>query len=132
MILIDTSAFVEFLRATGSPTHREVRRLIDANRVATTDPVVMEVLAGARDDSHASQLKGFLLRFEHIPANTGDYEQAAAIYRACRAKGATIRSLVDCLVAAVAVREGLRVLHNDRDFPAIRDATELLLHEPAP
>jgi len=57
--LVDTSAWVEFLRATGSATHRAVRQLLDHDQPAhTTDVVVMEVLAGAREADHRDRLRG--------------------------------------------------------------------------
>jgi predicted nucleic acid-binding protein len=130
VILVDTSALIEYLRATGTPVHLEVRRLIEDDRVLTTDSVVMEVLAGGKDESHASRLRAFMLRFEHVPVDPVDFEQAAAIYRTCRRAGVTIRSLTDCLIAAVAIRSGGSVLHDDRDFVAISSCTPLRLHQP--
>jgi predicted nucleic acid-binding protein len=132
VILVDTSAFVEFLRSTGSRTHLELRRLIETDQVVTTDPVVMEILSGARDESHAAQIQRFLLRFENLPVEgLGDYEGAAALYRVCRANGATIRSLTDCLIASVAIRRNVAVLGQDRDFMAIASHTALRLHPPS-
>lgn len=53
-----------------------------------------------------------------------DYEEAAALYRLCRRRGETVRSLNDCLIAAVAIRAGTTVLHHDRDFTVLaRHAT---------
>ena len=132
MILIDTSAWVEYLRATGSLIHTEVRRLIEREAdLATTDPVVMEVLAGARDEDHAKDLRRLLARFRHLPVEgLTDYEGAATVYRSCRVLGSTPRSLVDCLIAAVAIREDARILHQDRDYDTIAAHTQLRLHEP--
>jgi hypothetical protein len=116
--LVDTSAWVEYLRATGSPTHHLVRELIQDNAVLhTTDVVVMELLAGARDEAHATQLRRLLSRCEFVPVSgLADFEEAAALYRRCRRAGATIRALTDCLIAAVALRAGLDVLQADKDF----------------
>lgn len=131
MILIDTSAWVEYLRATGSLVHTEVRRLIEREAdLATTDPVVMELLAGARDEDHAKDLRRLLTRFRHLPVEgLTDYEAAASVYRSCRVHGSTPRSLVDCLIAAVAIREDARILHQDRDYDTIAAHTPLRLHE---
>jgi predicted nucleic acid-binding protein len=121
LILVDTSAWVEFLRATGSGAHARVRSLIQQDAsLATTDVVVMEVLAGARDDDHRDRLRGLLRRCEHL-ATEGplDYEDAAEVYRTCRQSGATVRRLTDCLIAAVAIRNGVAVLHRDTDFDVI-------------
>jgi predicted nucleic acid-binding protein len=48
-----------------------------------------------------------------------DFEAAAELYRRCRRGGETVRTLMDCLVAAVALRTGAAVLHQDRDYDAI-------------
>lgn len=129
MTLVDTSAWVEYLRATGSATHRQLRQLVKSDRpLHTTDVVVMEVLAGGRDETHTEQLRRLLSRCEFVPIEgLGDFEQAAAFYQRCRHAGETVRALTDCLIAAVAVRAGLKVLHADRDFDAIARHTELEL-----
>jgi len=118
VILIDTSAWVEYLRATGSPTHLEVRRLFDGGETtATTDAVVAEVLSGGRDEEHAGMLMRMLDRCCFHPTRPlFDYEQAAVIFRTCRRGGFTPRSLTDCLIAAVAIDRGLDLMHRDRDF----------------
>ncbi len=131
MTLIDTSAWVEFLRATGTPTHHELRRLLDEDTtIHTTDVVVMEVLSGARDDRHLADLRRLLARCSFLPVNgLDDFEAAAGLYRQCRRGGVTIRALTDCLIAAVAIREGTPVLHADRDFDLLSRHSALRLHE---
>jgi predicted nucleic acid-binding protein len=127
--LVDTSAWVEYLRATQSLTHLTMRRLVHGDDVLhTTDVVVMEVLAGARDDTHANRLRRLLARCEFVPTEgLDDFERAAAIYRQCRRAGDTIRALTDCLIAGVAIRADLDLLHADRDFEAIARHTDLQL-----
>ena len=127
MTLIDTSAWIEFLRATDSPTHRRVRTLIESSAsIASTDVIVMEVLAGGRDDAHTAQLRRLLARCEFLPtAGLDDFEQAAALYRQCRRAGQTIRALNDCLIAAIAIRAGVPVLHCDQDFDFLAEHTTL-------
>ena len=124
MILIDTSAWIEFLRDTRSSVCERVDELLDS-RIATCDAVRMEVLAGARDQEHVQQLRRLLARATLLPTESIDYDSAAALYRNCRNQGKTVRKLIDCLIAAVAIRAGVRVLHLDEDFTAIASATEL-------
>jgi predicted nucleic acid-binding protein len=120
VILVDTSAWVEYLRATGSEANLRVRELLPRDELVTTDVVLMELLAGARDDAHRDQLRQLLARCEFTPTQgPGDYEAAADVYRACRRAGHTVRALTDCLIASVAMRGGLAVLHADADFDAI-------------
>ena len=124
MILVDTSAWVEFLRDTGSSICDRVDALL-ATGVATCDPVRMELLAGARDEANLRDLRGLLARATLLSTEPVDYEEAAAIYRGCRRHGDTVRKLIDCLIAATAIRHGVPVLHSDTDFEVIGRHTVL-------
>jgi predicted nucleic acid-binding protein len=129
VILVDTSAWIEFLRATGSPVHQQVRGLVTSTTpIATTEPVVMEVLAGARDGVHLRSLRQLLVGCDLLPVDgLAAWERAAAIWRRCRSAGETVRSLTDCLIADVALEAKVAVLHADRDFVAISHSTGLQL-----
>lgn len=124
MILIDTSAWIEFLRDTGRAVCVRVDDLI-AGDVAVCDPVRMEVLAGARDDRHLRDLRALLARGVQLPIGPIDYEEAALLYRTCRRQGETVRKLIDCLIAAVAIREDVELLHADADFDCLARHTAL-------
>jgi predicted nucleic acid-binding protein len=127
VIVADTSAWVEYLRATGSPIHLRLRELIaDEGDLATTEVVIMELLAGAADAEAMTRLRRFLGRFELLPVEgLADHEAAAELYRRCRAGGETIRKLTDCLIAAVALRHGAALLHRDHDFEVLARHTPL-------
>ncbi len=129
MILIDTSAWIEFLRDTGSPVCTHVDTVL-AGDVAVCDPIRMEVLAGARSDEHLRDLRGLLARASLIPTEPTDYDDAAALYRTCRRSGDTVRKLIDCLIAAVAIKAGTPVLHADHDFDVLGRHTQLELEQP--
>jgi predicted nucleic acid-binding protein len=124
LILIDTSAWVEYLRDTGSPVCIRVDELLDAD-IATCDPVRMEVLAGARDERHLQDLRRLLARASVLSTATTDYEEAASLYRVCRRGGETVRKLIDCLIASVAIRSDAVVLHADADFDSLARHTAL-------
>ena len=93
--------------------------------LAITDAVRLELLVGARDDIHEQRLKRFLARAVTLPTNPADYDYAAAVYRSCRRRGDTVRKLLDCLIAAVAIRCGVPVLHADSDFDVMARHTDL-------
>jgi predicted nucleic acid-binding protein len=124
VILVDTSAWIEFLRDTGSPICQRVDDLL-ASEIATCDVVRMEVLAGARDEQHLQQLRRLLARASTLPTEPVDYDAAAALYRTCRQRGHTVRKLIDCLIAAVAIRGNVPVLHRDADFDILAQHTTL-------
>ena len=86
MILVDSSAWIEFLRATGSPAHLRLRaELQGETELACTDVVVMEILAGARDEADRDRLRRLLYGLEFLAVDgPADYESAAELYRRCR------------------------------------------------
>jgi predicted nucleic acid-binding protein len=103
-----------------------MQRLARSDELITTEPVVMELLAGARTDQRAEAIRRVLAR--HLVAPVGGietFESAAAVYRSCRSGGETVRRMTDCLIAAVASRVGATLLHNDRDFDVIARHTDL-------
>ena len=118
MILADTSAWVEYDRATGSTVDRRLAALIaDEGPLAVTEPVVMEVLAGARDDRSEADLRRLLMRFDLLRFDSAaDFDAAARIYRRCRRLGVTPRGMIDCMITAVAWRSSATVLAADADF----------------
>ncbi|RBY79512.1 VapC toxin family PIN domain ribonuclease [Geodermatophilus sp. TF02-6] len=121
MILADTSAWVEYDRATGSPVDRRLTELIATDGLlAVTEPVLMEVCAGARDERRAEQLRQLLLRTHLLPVDpAADFEAAALVYRRCRRAGVTPRGMVDCLIAAVARRTSAVLLAQDADLDRV-------------
>jgi predicted nucleic acid-binding protein len=129
VILVDTSAWIEFLRATGGPGHLGLRSALQGGAaLASTDVVVMEVLGGARDDADRDRLRRLLYSQEFLAVEgPADYERAADLYRLCRAGGETLRNLIDCLIAAVAIRNDAELLSVDADFAAIARHTPLRL-----
>jgi hypothetical protein len=126
LIFVDSSAWVEFLRGTGSPVCEEVDRLLDDD-IAISNPVLMEILAGARDERHLHDLRALLGRARMLPCGPPDFETAAALYRRCRRGGETVRRLIDCLIGAVAIREGASVLHSNADFEVLARHTGLAI-----
>jgi len=132
-VIVDTSAWVEYLRETGSPTHLVLREEVEADKpIATPAPVVMELLVGCRTEPETTELLQLLSRFEIlIPDSIEEYHGAAAIYHSCRRAGFTIRSMIDCLVAASALRKRRPLLSRNRDYDVIARHTELELVIPA-
>jgi predicted nucleic acid-binding protein len=120
-MIVDTSVWIEFFRTANSTASRWVAdRISDETSLVVPEMVLMELLIGTTDEATASVRRRFLQRFEIQPlAPVRDAEDAAAIHRRCRRGGKTVRSLIDCLVAAMALRLDLPVAHRDRDFDVI-------------
>jgi predicted nucleic acid-binding protein len=131
VILADTSAWVEYDRATGSTADQRVTELIATDGpLMVTEPVLMEVLAGARSDAREEDLRRLLLSFGFMPFDAvTDFEAAARIYRRCRQAGVTPRGMVDCMIAAVAYRRGAALLSWDVDMDRVAQIIGVELDE---
>jgi predicted nucleic acid-binding protein len=127
-MIVDTSVWIEFLSTSESFASRWLAEHIAADSTITVPEVVMmELLIGTTDESTAALRRRLLQRFNIEPlAPVRDAEDAAAIHRRCRRGGATVRSLIDCQVAAMALRLGVAVAHRDRDYEVIREHCGLL------
>ena len=127
VLIADTSAWIEFLNATGSPEGQRLREAISEREVIVVDPILSEVMAGARREAVARTQR--LLEAQRLEALFPklDWLDAATIYRELRWRGVTIRSQVDALIAAAAIRLGVPVLHRDRDYGRIAEHTALQL-----
>ena len=105
--------------------------------IAICDAVRMEVLVGGRDEAHLQMLRRLLARATNLPATVADYDDTAALYRRSRRQGKTVRKLIDCLIASIAIRAGVPVQDRDSGFDfwlATRSCTSMKLNlsEPWP
>jgi len=131
VILADTSAWVEYDRATGSAVDQRLTALITSGGpLAVTEPVMMEVLAGARSDQHENDLRRLLLRFDLLRFDAiADFDAAARIYRRCRRAGVTPRGMIDCMIASVAWRQEAALLAHDADLGRVARVVGIDLDE---
>lgn len=127
MIVVDSSAWVEFFRRSGSRVHRSLARLVrERAELAVTEVVVLEVLAGATSARQFGTLRAALVGFPVLPLRgLAAYERAAHLYQACRVGGEAVRKVTDCLVAVAAIEGNATVLHADRDFEKLARHTPL-------
>lgn len=134
MILADTSAWVEYDRATGSSVDRRMTKLIrNDGPLAVTEPVIMEVVAGARTTDRETDLRRLLLRFDLLGFDVAaDFNAAARIYRQCRRVGVTPRGLIDCMIASVALRHTATLLAADADLSRVARVVGLDLDNASP
>jgi predicted nucleic acid-binding protein len=131
MFLVDTSAWVEILRR---PARLRLESVAEMDEVATCLPVVQEVLQGFRDEAAFRTAREAMLSFPMVesPLRQEVYDTAIDLYRTARRAGFTIRSGVDCVIAACALRHGLTVAHHDRDFAVLARVSPLKAREVLP
>lgn len=124
MILVDTSVWIEVFRARDP---LDLEALVSLDDVTTCLPIVQEVLQGFRSEAAFRVARDAMLSFPVVesPLERGLFEEAVGLYRAARRRGRTIRSSVDCLIAACAIRHDLTVLHRDRDYAVLAGVSGL-------
>jgi predicted nucleic acid-binding protein len=118
-VLVDTSAWAEFLNGTDSPEGRAVDRLLAGeDDVVTCGLVAAEVFQGIKRDR--AELEAFFRKMTFLePAGIDTYLKAADLHRALRRRGVTIRSTIDCFLAVLAAENGCDILFRDRDLRLI-------------
>lgn len=124
MVLVDTSVWIEVFR---KPKRINCETLLDLDQAVTCLPVTQEVLRGFRDERafRIAREAMHALPVVESPLRSPVLEQAVDLYRQARRQGITVRSGVDCLIAACALRHGLTVLHRDRDFSLLSRVSPL-------
>jgi len=126
-MIVDTSVWIEFLRAGPSSAGDHLASMIRRGEAVTVpETVLMELLSGTTDEAAAVRRHRMLEAFDVVPfAPFVDSVRAASLQRACRRAGESVRNLGDCQIAAVALRLDLPVVHRDRDFEVLAAHTGL-------
>jgi predicted nucleic acid-binding protein len=125
VLLVDTSAWIEVFRRPARVSLDDISE--DRDRIVTCLPVIQEVLQGFDDDRahEIARLAMYALPCLEPSLTSGVFDRAIDIFRRARRMGMTVRSSVDCLIAACAVRHDAAVVHCDRDFGHIARVVSL-------
>ena len=130
MILVDTSVLIDLFKDRENEVTHRCRSLLQQQvPFGITSVIYQEILQGAKTEKEYAMLKEYLSsqRFFHPKDLVESYAQAARIYFACRKKGITVRSTIDCLIAQIALEHDLFLIHNDSDFIAMAPVIGLRL-----
>ncbi|MBN1444429.1 MAG: PIN domain-containing protein [Planctomycetes bacterium] len=124
LVLVDTSVWIEVFRRLDP---LDLEPIVDLEAVVTCLPVVQEVLQGFREETAHRVAREAILSFPVLedPLGLGVVEEAVDLYRTARRQGISLRSSVDCLIAATALRHDCEVLHRNRDFAALARVSRL-------
>jgi len=126
--LVDSSVWIRTFRKNQS---LKIESVVDLETVVTCLPVIQEVLQGFRDE-HAFRIAReamFSFPIVESPLHSDVFSEAVHLYRSARRQGYTIRSGIDCLIAACALRNGLTLLHTDRDYGFLARVSDLDVKE---
>jgi predicted nucleic acid-binding protein len=128
MILVDTSVLIDFFSGQKNEGTKKLENILQRGiPFGITSVIFQEVLQGAKSLKEYKTLKHYLenQKFYHLKNAVESFASAAKIYFACRQKGITIRSTIDCIIAQTAIENNLLLLHNDKDFYAITKVIDL-------
>lgn len=133
MLLLDASVWIDLLRGNDNGSVRYALERETREDLALTQMTYLEVLQGARSEKELERVGNLLQAYVVLEPAAGldTFEAAARLYMTARQRGITIRTAVDCLVAAVAIEHGAVLVHNDRDFLALQGVDERLQIFPA-
>jgi hypothetical protein len=131
VVLVDSSVWIDLLRARETPQVAVLRELLETEEAALAPVIYQEILQGAASPERFARLRDYFGTLPFLlpshPIET--YAAAAELYVLCRQKGITPRSPHDCLVACIATEHGVALLHDDRDFEALAGVEpQLKLH----
>ena len=123
-VLVDTSVWADFLNGHPSPEAASLADLLAGDDdVCTCGTIVAEVFQGLRQDRGREAVRRSFEELTFLePSGIELYFRAAEVYRRLRSAGHTVRSTIDCVIAALAEEKGCHVLARDRDMTAILDS----------
>lgn len=118
------SVWIEVFRARRP---LDLEGVLDFDDVVTCLPVIQEVLQGFRDERTYRRAREamFALPIVESPLGEDVFSDVVDLYRNARRSGLTVRSSIDCLIAACALRHDLEVMHRNRDYAAIAEVSAL-------
>jgi predicted nucleic acid-binding protein len=129
MVLVDTSAWIEFLRPQGSTEKTlAVDGLLYEYQVILCGPVKLEVLGNA-GRQHRPRMESFFNDLPYQPMTDTAWEQSRVNAWRLRDRGFTV-NWMDVLIGTLALEWGCRVYSQDRDFEMMRDELGIVLYEP--
>jgi predicted nucleic acid-binding protein len=131
MVIVDTTVWIDYLAGTATPQVDWLEGEMDRQRLGLTDIILCEVLQGIRGDRRFVQVRDQLLSLEVF--GTGGVALAVAAarnYRVLRARGWTVRTTIDGLIATFCLLNAHTLLHNDRDFDRFEEVLDLRVVHP--
>ncbi len=117
MVIVDTSAWVEYLQDGHAAAAKKVDDCLRQDLVGIGDLIYCEVMQGIRSPRERGQVSSLLLSLAQFKmVGFGIAEKSAENYRLLRSKGITVRKTIDVLIGTFCAEHGFQIVHNDSDF----------------
>ena len=117
MVIVDTSAWIEYLGGGARAVAEKVDLCLDQDLVGIGDLIYCEVMQGIRSPRERRKVSRLLLSLPQLDmVGFSMAEKSASNYRLLRSKGLTVRKTIDVLIGTFCAEHGLRLIHHDSDF----------------
>jgi len=124
LLLVDSSAFIEFSRERGDARIADqVQDAIAQERAAVCSCIAAEVLSGCKSKAEWVQILGILRYCEWLDTTEESWLRAAALGFNLRRQGLTV-PLTDRLVLAISRVHGVELLHCDTHYDLMADVPD--------
>jgi len=126
MVIVDTSVWIDFLKGRETLQVQKLEELLsEETDIFITGFIVQEILTGIKEKKEREKVRSELEHFVLVNPSLNTHIQAAEIFDGCKKKGFTIRSIIDCLIASLALEYDLTLLENDKDYTFISEVYPL-------
>jgi len=117
MIVVDTSAWIDYFRGIVAPHTDTLDSQLQTNRIIIGDLIIIELLQGFKTKKEYDQARKLIEKLEYrdLVGRTIAL-QSAENFRILRSKGITVRKTIDVIIATFCIENGFQIIHNDRDF----------------
>ncbi|MGB3551294.1 MAG: PIN domain nuclease [Candidatus Binatus sp.] len=117
MIVVDTSAWVDYFNGRPTATADLLDYLLLREPLVIGDLILAEVLRGFRSDLDFRRALVFFraLEFQAMVGRKVAIDSARN-YRRLRARGVSVRKTIDVMIGTFCIKNGHQLLHADRDF----------------
>jgi len=117
MVLVDTSVWINFFKGKETSSSLFLKNNLSNIIIATCPVIVQEVLQGVLSDKEFNVVNSYFDTLTKLSDNPYELAtEAARLYREIRKAGFTIRKPNDCLIAAYAIKDNVKLLQDDKDF----------------
>ena len=131
MILVDTSVWIDFIEGNDHWTKERLKEKINEREsIAYTDLILLEIIQGIRHGNDRKELDQYFSNFILLNHPRSSILLAAEIYQELQRKGIKIRSIIDCLIAAISIETGAVIFHKDRDYDYIAKYYPIITEKP--
>lgn len=127
-MLIDASVLIPIFRDKTGGRRDKFKRFLRGREYVLSRFTQIELLQGCKTDDQWELFADYLQVQDYLEMSPDCWASAARIKFDAERKGFTVRSVIDCCIAQLAIENRMHVVHNDNDFEVIEKVRKIKLH----